>query len=225
MLEAIVLDFDGVICDTEPLHCRAFAKALATCSIPLAERDYLTRYAGLNDQAVLRAVFQDAGRELPDDLRASLRHQKDEAYFARIAGGMERMPGVDRLVPLLARRWPLAICSGARRVEIETILRQSGLADCFQFIVSADDVAVSKPDPAGYLETLRRFRRVVPDLPAGHCLAVEDTRHGVAAARLAGMKALAVRGPRADRRQRFAADATVASLRSVSGAGLAAMFE
>ena len=225
MLEAIVFDFDGVICNTEPLHGRAFARALAGCSIPLSEKDYLARYAGLNDRAVLQAVFQDAGRTLTDDACESLLHVKNEAYFAMIANGIDRLPGVDRLVPRLARQWPLAICSGARRVEIETILRPAGLFECFQFVVSADEVASSKPDPAGYLETLKQLRRILPESSAADCLAIEDTEHGVAAARAAGLKTLAVCGPRTARRRPFAADATVPSLRSVTAAGLAGMFE
>ena len=91
--------------------------------------------------------------------------------------------------------------------------------------VSTDEVASSKPDPAGYLETLKQLRRILPESSAADCLATEDTEHGVAAARAAGLKTLAVRGPRTARRRQFAADATVPSLRSVTAAGLAGMFE
>lgn len=224
MLEAIIFDFDGVICDTEPLHHRAFVRALANVPIPLAEDEYYARYAGLNDRAVLRAVARDQGLDLAEQNLESLLHAKNENYFTMIADGIDRLPGVDRLVPRLARRWPLAICSGARRLEIETILQHAGLLEYFRVIVSGDEVQASKPDPAGYMVTLKRLRRLIPDVLARQCLVIEDTAHGIAAARAAGMKALGIQS-RLSPRQLAAADATVPTLRSVSVQSLAAMFE
>ena len=222
MLRAIIFDFDGVICDTEPLHRRAFAEVLRPLGIRLSEDEYYGRYAGLDDRAVLRAVLDDAGRRLGADETHRLLTAKDAAYFATIADGIERCPGVDAFVVEAARRWPLAVCSGARRIEIETLLTQAGLMRHFAVIVSADEVASSKPDPAGYRQTLLELRRTVPDLLPAQCLAIEDSGHGIAAARAAGMRVLAVES-RIPSTQIADADLTAPDLRSLTPDRLATM--
>jgi beta-phosphoglucomutase len=222
MLRAVIFDFDGVICDTEPLHCRAFAEVLRPLGIQLSQDQYFSRYAGLDDRAVLRAVLEDAGRCVGADETDRLLAAKDAAYFAMIADGIERCPGVDAFVAGAAGRWPLAVCSGARRIEIETILTQAGLMRHFAVIVSADEVASSKPDPAGYRQTLLELRRTVPDLLPAQCLAIEDSGHGIAAAHAAGMRVLAVES-RVPSVQTCGADLAVPDLRSFTPDGLAAM--
>ncbi len=222
MLRAIIFDFDGVICDTEPLHYRAFAQVLATIPVPLSEEEYFAHYAGLNDRALLAAILDHAGHRLSDADMDRLLRAKDEAYFSTIAGGVPRLPGVDEFVPRVAGRWPLAICSGARRVEIETILRGADLLRYFPVIVSVDEVPVSKPDPTGYLTAARRLGETVTDLRPQDCLVIEDSPHGIAAARAAGMSVLALQG-RSDPLRLRMADAAVPDLRSITDDQLAAL--
>lgn len=222
MVRAIIFDFDGVIVDTEPLHYRAFSAVLQEMSIPLAENDYFNKYLGLNDRALLGAILDDAGRTLTTPERNRLLDNKNRTYFAAIAHGMPRRPGVDAFVARVARRWPLAVCSGARRVEIETILRQANLLDHFHAIVSADDVAASKPDPTGFLTTLEMLHARIPDLQAHQCLVIEDSPHGITAARAAGMRTLAVRAS-SPAPPISGADDTVPDLSSVDDGRLAAI--
>jgi beta-phosphoglucomutase len=222
MLRAIIFDFDGVICDTEPLHYRAFARVLATHSVPLSEDVYFADYVGLNDRALLAAILDNAGHRLSDAEMDRLLLAKNEAYFSTIAGGVPRLPGVDEFVRRVAGRWPLAICSGARRVEIETILRGADLLRFFPVIVSVDEVPVSKPDPTGYLAAAQRLGEFVPDLRPGDCLVIEDSPHGIAAAKDAGMSILALQG-RLEPLRLSLADATVPDLRSITDEQLAAM--
>jgi beta-phosphoglucomutase len=222
MLRAIIFDFDGVICDTEPLHYRAFAQVLATLSVPLSEGEYFADYVGLNDRALLAAILEHAGDRLSGAGMDRLLRAKDEAYFSTMAGGVPRLPGVDEFVRRVAGRWPLAICSGARRVEIETILRGADLLRFFPVIVSVDEVPVSKPDPTGYLAAAQRLGEFVPDLRPGDCLVIEDSPHGIAAAKDAGMSILALQG-RLEPLRLSLADATVPDLRSITDEQLAAM--
>jgi beta-phosphoglucomutase-like phosphatase (HAD superfamily) len=94
---------------------------------------------------------------------------------------------------------PVAIASGALRPEIEAILERTGLRDCFGIIVSSEDVTRCKPDPEPFLTALARLNahrsvagRNGPPLRPAECLVVEDSLHGVCAARAAGMRCLAV---------------------------------
>ncbi|HVP13722.1 MAG TPA: HAD family phosphatase [Phycisphaerae bacterium] len=254
MIRAIIFDCDGVIADTEPLHYQAFNSVLAERDIRLSQTQYFQKYVGLNDPAVIRSIFADLRLPLDDQRTGRLLEAKNAAYLARIARGIEPLPGVTAFVARASERWPLALCSGARRVEIETILRHAGLSRYFPIIVSSDDVTISKPDPAGFLRTLELLQqratsslqarglavspassgavgRVPPacvscgpsrGLSAAECLVIEDSAHGIAAAKSAGMRVLAVQsGCSADKLS--LADVIVPDLRSVTDDMIAAM--
>ena len=73
------------------------------------------------------------------------------------------------------RHYPLAICSGALREEIETMLEGVSLRDCFSVIVSAEDVTKGKPDPEGYLLSAKLVGdKIKRRLEPGDCLVIED---------------------------------------------------
>lgn len=223
MLRAIIFDCDGVLADTEPLHYRAFQQILDGIVPVPSESDYFLKYVGLTDDAFVRALFAESGRTLDDARRRQIVRDKKQAYRQRIAGGLPLLPGVEEFIRRVAPRWPLAICSGAHRVEIEDLLRPRGLLPLFQFIVSAESVPSSKPAPDGYVLAWRKMSEKLQSLQPDECLAIEDAKHGVTAAKSAGMKVLAV-GPNAQRWELSIADGTVAGLAQVSDDQLTSMF-
>ena len=90
-----------------------------------------------------------------------------------------------------AARVPVAVVSGAYRREIEPVLELAGLAECVTALVAADDVTRGKPDPEGYVRALAALG---DGLAPSDVVAFEDTEAGVASARGAGLRCLAVRG-------------------------------
>ena len=114
--------------------------------------------------------------------------ERVERYRAAVADGSSVHGHVREAVRYAAGRVPLAICSGAARAEIEPVVEASGLAECFQAIVSSDDVVHGKPDPEGYLKTLRLLED-----PTG-ALVFEDTEAGIASAKGAGLRVIAKLG-------------------------------
>lgn len=192
MLQAIIFDFDGVIADTEPHHHRAFVGVLdGRLAMPSWET-YLSDYLGLNDATFLRRLFEESGRQPDEREMGALQKRKDDAYRRILAEGIPLAPGVEAFVRSMRERVPLAICSGAKRVEIEAILRHAGLIDAFEHIVSTDDVPRSKPDPAGFIRAFELLRAAHGGLTPATCLAIEDSAHGVVAAKAAGMRVLQV---------------------------------
>jgi len=194
MLRSIIFDFDGVIADTEPLHFAAFEHVFSKLGIPLTREEYFTKYLGLNDAAFLRAIHADRGRECDDERLRTIQCAKDEMYQTSIFQSLGLRPGVSAFVRSVAERWPIGICSGARRVEIDAILSQNGLAAAFNEIVSADDISTSKPEPAGYRHTVELLAAHAPGLLPRECLAIEDSVNGIRAARSAGIRTLAMIG-------------------------------
>jgi HAD superfamily hydrolase (TIGR01509 family) len=88
---------------------------------------------------------------------------------------------------LQANGMPLAVASGSHEEIIEMVVGHLGAGHCFELLVSSRELEHGKPFPDIYLETARRLR-VAPE----YCLAIEDAAIGVAAAKAAGMKVIAV---------------------------------
>ncbi|MFN8543939.1 MAG: HAD family phosphatase [Candidatus Binatia bacterium] len=223
---ALVFDFDGIIVDSEPLHLAAFQRTLATVGITLTAEEYWTHYLGFDDHdAIAHALTTAHGGAPPADV-ARLMHAKAEHFLALVEHGVSVFPGVRELVRGAAARVPLAIASGALGSEIELILRAVGLRDAFRTIVSANDVQHGKPDPEAYVAALAHLRAdVAPELVAAECLAVEDSPAGIAAARAAGMRCVAVTNSCPARDLAAAgADLVVASLEGVGWERLAGLF-
>ncbi len=83
---------------------------------------------------------------------------------------------------------PLAVASGGFRPVITQILRQIGILELFQAIVTAEDTTHHKPEPDVFLEAARQL-----GVEPRWCAVYEDTDIGLEAARRAGMQAIDVR--------------------------------
>ncbi len=224
MLKAVIFDFNGILVDDEPIHLELFRKVLAEEGLALTKEVYLEKYMGMDDRGCFRAVFEDYGRKLDDAKLAELIGRKAQYYRDTIAERIVIFPGVQRLVPELAARFPLAVASGALRAEIEMILQVGGLRNYFQVIASAEDVDHGKPHPEVFINALRGLNEKRRDpIRASECLVIEDTKDGIKAAHRAGIKCLAVTNsyPAAE----LEAETVVASLEEVTIPLLESLFK
>jgi beta-phosphoglucomutase-like phosphatase (HAD superfamily) len=128
-------------------------------------------------------------------------------YRAAVGDGASVHEHVREAVRYAAERVPVLIVSGAARTEIEPVLDAAGLAPLVRAIVSSDDVEHGKPHPDGYLRALEHLDGV----RAEEVVVLEDTEAGIAAAKAAGMRCVAVKGTLAPERLR-AADELVDSV-------------
>jgi sugar-phosphatase len=110
-------------------------------------------------------------------------------YQARAADGSTVGPGVRAAVRYAAARAPLAVVSGAARVEIESVLAAAELTPFVSLVVSAEDVTAGKPDPEGYIRALELLKRGPEEATA-----FEDSEAGVAATKAAGLYCVAIEG-------------------------------
>jgi HAD superfamily hydrolase (TIGR01509 family) len=207
-VRALIFDFDGVLADTEALHCAAFQAALASVGVTLTRDDYFQRFLGLPDRDCVAAACAGAPRQVTagelDDLCAAKR-----AAFARLAPAAMLYPGVTDMLRRLHRDFVLAIASGAFRDEIEPILQRAQVRELFATVVSAEDVRAGKPAPDPFLRVLDALRRPpAAPLAAAQCVVVEDSPNGIIAARAAGMHCVGVTTHH-DRAALAAADAVI----------------
>lgn len=194
MLTGVIFDFDGIIVDTEPLHYKAFQEILIPLGLGYSWEEYLRHYIGFDDRDAFREAFRASGKAIEDEALKRLIEQKAEAFGKIIASGVEPYPGVVELIRSLEANLPVALCSGALRSDITPILEQLGIDGVFDAVVTADEVAASKPDPESYLLVVKKLASLFPEkniVPAT-CLAIEDTPAGITSATNAGVNVLAV---------------------------------
>jgi len=192
-LQAIVFDFDGVIADSEPLHLKAFQRALAEEGLTLDAGDYFTRYLGYDDVGVFEAVARD--RELGWTTRhiTDLVSRKGLKLQTLIDDGEILFPGAPAFIRAAAAEVPIAIASGALRHEIVQILEAAALDQLFHAIVASGDTPESKPSPGPYLLAVEKLQQRAGDtLDPRRCVAIEDSVWGLESARQAGLRCVGV---------------------------------
>jgi beta-phosphoglucomutase len=227
MLKAIILDFNGVIVNDEPLHFLAMRDVVSEFGIILSEQDYWSRYLPLDDESCLRAICDSHCVNLSEKQREQALFRKAALYKELIGERYPLFPGAPDFVRSAAERYPLALASGARRDEIHRTLEVAGLMSCFRVIVAAEDFTFGKPHPESYLLALKHLNHLLngnPSILPGECLVIEDAVAGVQGARAAGMKCLAVSTSYPEDKL-LAANRVAPSLAEVSVDSLQGIFE
>jgi len=185
-LRAVLFDHDGTLVDSEPRHFQAWNAALAPYGVVLSEALYREHYSGIATQANANDLVQRFGLRVD---ASALAREKSAILRAGLAQqAFALMPGAREAV--LACRGAglqLAVVTGASAAEVDNSLQAHALQQHFALIVANEDVARGKPHPDGYRLALQGL-----GLAASHCLAIEDTAHGVQAARAAGIDCLAI---------------------------------
>jgi HAD superfamily hydrolase (TIGR01509 family) len=227
MLKAIILDFNGVIFDDEPLHFRAMRDAVADFGVLLTREVYWDKYLPMDDAQCLEAICRDYGIRLSRGERESTLERKVRLYYELLQDRLPLFPGAAQFIKAAAESYPLALASGARREEIEAVLDSAGLKPYFDVVVAAEDFTQGKPHPESFLLALNRLNAKVGPQPSPikpeECLVIEDSVGGVRGARAAGMVCLAVSSSYPSAMLQ-SANRVVASLEEVQVAGLQELF-
>lgn len=195
-IRAVIFDFNGVIADDETPHLVCFQRALEEQGLSLTKEDYYGAYLGMDERLCAESLL--ILREGRCDAQRHERIIARKAELFRDYTSRHRppvFPGVAEFVKTARTRYRLAIASGGRREQIEYALEGTPIENDFAVIVSADDCAAGKPDPAIYLLTLKLLNGREPRPPLirpEECLVIEDSRAGIKAARAAGMNVVAL---------------------------------
>ena len=227
-VEAVVLDMDGVLIDTEPAWRAAESAVFAGLGIPLSESDLLDS-TGQPVEELIPIWRQRLPDAEPTDTEPTDTEPTDteptdtevadrivDRVIAHVQAEGEPMPGVTAAVALFERhRLRLAIASSSPLRMIDAVCDRLGL-DRIEVRCSAMDEVRGKPAPDVYLTAARRL-----GVAAAGCLALEDSPNGLASAKAAGMRCVAVPDPllAADPRYREA-DLVLESLTGLDEAAL-----
>lgn len=182
---AVLWDMDGTLIDSEEYHWLSWRDAMSNEGRPITRDQFLASFGQRNDSILRSWLGPDATRERIDRIGDA----KEALYRQRVRErGIQFLPGVSEWVHRLHQDgWRQAIASAAPRANVDAILEALRAANCFQAIVSAEDVRHGKPDPEVFLTAAAKL-----GVPAPRCIVVEDAAHGIEAARAAAMKSIAV---------------------------------
>ncbi len=172
----ILWDNDGVLVDTERWYFQATREVFAGVEIDLTVELYfeyfLSRSGGTSKLASVHGVSEA-------DI-AEMQGARNERYLQMLEQEWITIAGVRETLALLRPHFVMGIVTSSRRQHFETMHRRTGLLEFFDFTITHEDYAQSKPAPDPYLAAVARS-----GLPAGRCLAIEDAPRGLIAARAA----------------------------------------
>lgn len=182
MIPAVIFDLDGLLADTECLHCRAYQLALLEHDVDLLEADYAEHWVrfgkGIADWLKMQRLALDPH---------ALRLRKAQHYLDLLATSLQPMEGALELLEFFHRRTKIALASSSYRDAVDAVLAGLGIAHYFEVIVSGLDVEQVKPAPDIFLKAAHDL-----GIEPAHCWVLEDAEKGVMAAHRAGMRCIAV---------------------------------
>lgn len=198
---AVLWDMDGTLIDSAEYHWITWRDTLAHEGHTLTREQFASWFGQRND-AILRRYLGDG---IPADEIDRIGSAKEEAYRRLIRErGIEPLPGVGTWLRRLCEKgWRQAVASSAPPANIQVILDVLDVGDCFQALVSAEEVPHGKPAPDVFLLAAERL-----GVPASRCVVVEDAPAGVEAGRRAGMRTIGI----ASMGRALEADVVVSSL-------------
>lgn len=185
--KAALIDMDGVLYDSMPLHAKAWKRMISELGIDCTLEEFFL-YEGMTGAATIDLIFRRAyGRGVTPEEAKRLYAKKSE-YFKSL-GSKPLMPGADRMLHALERL-------GLRRILV-TGSGQASLLDALSHDypgafaptdrVTANDVVHGKPDPEPYLRGLQ-----IAGVPASEAIVIENAPLGVRAGVAAGCFTIAV---------------------------------
>ena len=184
---AVVFDFDGLLMDTERCLTASWQYEWRQHGLDLELETFWVDHGADVSEERYRRLADAVG--VSYDRAAS--HARREAFRSGLLAGLDLSPGIANwLAQARDAGLRLAIASSSSREWVQGLLRRVGRERDFEVYACGDEVARAKPAPDVYRLALERL-----DLPAAAAVAVEDSAHGVAAAKAAGLRCIAIPNP------------------------------
>ncbi len=187
MIKGIIFDLDGVIVKTDELHYQAW-KRLANAEGIFFDREINNHLRGVSRMASLEIILERSPRTYSAEEKNRLASIKNQYYveLLKTLTPDDIMPGVTKTLEELKRR-KILTAIGSSSKNARAILEQIKLANVFDAVADGNDIINSKPAPDVFLKAADML-----GLRPAECAVVEDAEAGIAAAKSAGMLAIAI---------------------------------
>lgn len=183
--DAVILDVDGTLLDSNDAHARAYVEAAREMGRDMSFEE-TRRSIGMGGDKLLPHVL---GIEEDSAEGERITDRKKAIFGERYLPHLEPTPGARALLHRLRDdAVKLVVASSASGDELGALLERAGVKDLIQGSTSSDDAEESKPDPDIIHAALRDA-----GFPAGDVVMLGDTPYDVEAATRAGVRIVAVR--------------------------------
>jgi HAD superfamily hydrolase (TIGR01509 family) len=184
MLSAIIFDLDGVLADSEPWWSEIDAELLAEYGVTY-RGEYHQNVVGVSYRLAVEFYKKAFGLSVATDEMMRRRGEIATEFFANRVG---LFPNVKEVLEKLRRmKLHLAVATSSVSASARPFLDRHQLTGFFEVIVTGEEVERGKPAPDIYLCAAQKL-----GIPADACLVVEDALPGVAAAKAARMRVVAI---------------------------------
>ena len=174
----IIFDCDGVLVDSEPLSNRTIAGQMQELGIAMTEKEAIKLFAGGSLKNVTNYVKEATGKEAPADMEEVYRIRSYELFREEL----QPVPGIRALLEKLPNKRCVASNGPIEKMKLN--LQLTSLTHFFgQNIFSAYEIGHWKPDPRLFLHAAKTM-----GFEPGNCVVIEDSDHGIHAAKAAGMQ-------------------------------------
>jgi beta-phosphoglucomutase-like phosphatase (HAD superfamily) len=196
-IKAVILDMDGVLVDTEPVHLESFKILLRDLQMDYDE-SLLNSFVGHSVESNIRVIFQKIGKAVPGVL--SVEQARREAIYLDLLQktDLHPLPGIPDLFTICKKnKLKLALATSSIREQVDTILEKLSrdfydhlldLNEVWNVIVSGDQVKHKKPAADIYEQVIGSLA-----LKPAQCLAIEDSPSGIQSAKAAGVYCIALK--------------------------------
>jgi beta-phosphoglucomutase family hydrolase len=175
---ALVFDMDGVLIDSNPVHCQAWETFNRRFGLEMSEAMRQGIYGRRNDQ-IVRELFGDSLSAEEISARGAA---KEELYREMISSRIEDIlvPGLRAFLERYSNG-PMAVATNAEPANLDFFLDRAGLRSYFRVAVDGSQVANPKPHPEIYLRTADLL-----GMAPRNCIIFEDSYYGVEAGLASG---------------------------------------
>jgi beta-phosphoglucomutase len=185
-IDAVILDLDGVVVNTERYHFLAWKKIADRENVPF-DPAFNARLRGLSRMETLDAILQKAGRKYTQAEKNNMAAFKNAEYLSLLDDISEKdiLPGVPVVLAFLkSKKIKVALTSGSKNAK--KILEKTRLASHFEILVDGNEVSSPKPNPEIFIKAAAKLG-INPE----NCVVVDDSTAGIQAAKAASMFAAA----------------------------------
>lgn len=182
MITTVIFDLDGLLADTEPLHCQAYQKVLSAYGIYLSEMEYLEHWVRAGKGIAEWVTDHDYNVD-PQKLRS----QKASEYLTLVVESLRPIEGAIQVLDRMKDHKTLSLATSSYREAADAVLNRLGIAHYFAAVITGSEVTRAKPAPDIFLLAAH----TVGASPM-ECVVVEDAEKGIVAASQAGMQSIAV---------------------------------
>ncbi len=182
-MDALILDFDGVLLESEYEGNRHLAELLTELGHPTGVEEALTHFSGLSGPDFISAIEARIGATLPPEF-----HEKRGVEDQRVLReGLAAVAGAVEFVRALPPEFPKAVASSSTVEWIATHLDHLGLRDAFgdHLYSGSQHVDRGKPAPDLYLYAADQL-----GVPIAGCAIVEDSPVGAKGALASGARVI-----------------------------------